>query len=45
LAVYAKKQPKPHELGTQGGWNDWPDFDLENRNPVLAEKIDLGDIK
>jgi hypothetical protein len=45
LAVYTKKQPKSHELGSQGGWNAWADADLGNTNGVVKEKVDLGDVQ
>jgi len=46
VAVYTKKQPK--EGGTLGAaidFKSWSDADLGTSNRVLAEKIDLGDLK
>jgi hypothetical protein len=42
LAVYAKKQPEPRRLGIGNGWNDWPNFDLGNRNKVLEQTVLIG---
>ena len=45
LAVYTKRQPAAGQLGATAGWSHWSNFDLGKSNKVLAESVDLGDLK
>jgi len=45
LAVYTKRQPAKGKLGPTRSWSNWPNIDLGTSNKVLAESVDLGDLK